>query len=179
MLDNEFYSKVRKVIISHDLLYNDFVSACINAGSPFEAENFNMLQTNTISIINNMGEMTMNNLAKRLSMLPANLSPLIKDLEKRDWVVRFHKPDFDGRYVFVKLTERGSRLINLQIEMSANILKQALNDALSDDEQNEFLHTYEKLVGYFERINAAEGYDRDSSYQLMKDTVQTKNFGNN
>lgn len=150
--EKDFYSRIYSTMITHDLEYNDYASD--NTETPFLKENFNIIQHNIIAILSTLKETTMSNLAKRLSMLPPNLSPIVKNLEKRGFIIRNHK-DSDKRFVYISLSDKGAQLVAEQNKTLTERLERILNASLTAEEQKDFLNIYEKLVVYFGKMNDA------------------------
>lgn len=157
--DPQFYSRIYATMVNHDLEYNNFAGN--QAGTPFNNQNFNIIEHNIIALLNTLKETTMSDLAKRLAMLPPNLSPIVKSLEKRGLIVRKHK-DGDKRYVFISLSELGEELVKMQSRALIERLEHVLKSALTDAEQVDFAEIYERLVTYFKKMNEIEKKSKEN-----------------
>lgn len=152
MEDTDFYTKLYATMIDHDLEYNNYAGDRYD--TPFFSEQFNLIEHNIIALLTTLGETTMSDLARRLNMLPPNLSPIVKNLEKREFIERKHK-NSDKRYVFISLSENGKELVKRQSRALTERLERTLNAALSEAEQRDFADIYTRLVAYFHRMNSA------------------------
>lgn len=149
MHDKDFYKNLKDKMVNHDMLYNEYVD--FPHESPLLQENFNILQNNIIAYINNKDELTMHELSKIVNVLPTNLSPIVKNLEERNWGERFRKED-DKRFVFVRMSDEGKRKIEVHTSNICTHLENTLNAALTQEEQDDMSAIYDKLVIYFQKM---------------------------
>lgn len=151
MFDKDFYYSLREKMAEHDMLYNEFID--FRDTSPLKKANFNILQGNIIGYISNRGDLTMHELSKIVNVLPTNLSPIVKELERRGWVERYRKEN-DKRYVYVRLSEEGEKNIQIHRGTVVEHLKRSLEAALTEEEQADYNTIYRRLVVYFEKLVA-------------------------
>lgn len=156
MQDNSFYIDLKETMIEHDLLYNKFTN--IKYDSPLLNEHFNILYYNIIAYTNNKEELSVNQLANYVTILPTNLSPILNILEKKNWIERFRKED-DKRFVYVRMSPEGKRKIDIHRKKTNESLSLILNKALTSEEQQDLFEIYHKLVNYFKKIVEANYID--------------------
>ena len=161
--DKDFYARIYATMTSHDLEYNDYAGD--QSDTPFYIENFNLIEHNIIALLNTLGEITMSDLAARLSMLPPNLSPIVKNLENRGFIEKKHKNE-DKRFVFISLSDKGRELVKKQDRVLTEKLEYVLNASLSYEEQCDFAEIYSRLVKYFKKMNNIKLNAKQENEQL-------------
>ncbi len=123
-------------------------------------ENLNMPQYNALVVIDQTGEITMGNLAKRLRVTMGAATNIVDRLLKAKYVVR-ERSDTDRRVVNVRLTPEGENILRESAEGFIGYASGILAQIAPEDRQV-FLATYARITEISE-MEVGEGSSKAES----------------
>jgi DNA-binding MarR family transcriptional regulator len=110
------------------------------------------IQSNVLSFLANFGETTIGRLAESTSTSTNYLSNAIKGLYKNNLIERYQKHN-NLRFVYLKLTEEGSRLYDERQEYSTIFLNQQLSKIANEEEVEKMTECLKYVYEILKRLD--------------------------
>lgn len=95
--------------------------------------------------LNRQGNSRPSDIAKVIGLTPPTVTHLSEKLVKKGLAVR-SKDDDDRRIIYLEITKAGKEILE-RANQEGQVLRRALFEKLTPEEQQEMLHIYEKLNG--------------------------------
>gem|GEM_PF-2082692 len=103
-----------------------------------EAKQLTMNQLNYLSIVERLKATTISELSETLNVSKPTVTESIKKLERSGYITK-HKCAADARIYYIELTERGSKLANLE-QLSVIKLVDLISEKLTREEVEHLVH---------------------------------------
>ncbi len=116
---------------------------------------FTRTQIGIFTALASEGELTMKQVAKRISSSKEQATRAVAPLADAGYVERRTDPANRTR-VYIHLTEEGNRLFDEHWEILQNNLSARLNETLSAEEKASLCRVSAELVGLLEKVKGAE-----------------------
>lgn len=128
-MDFETMTEVNDYLVK---IFNDVLSIEEEALSQSEFSNLSIKEMHTIEAIGLSGDLSSNQVAKKLGVTAGTLSVSIQNLVKKDYVERVQSPE-DRRVVKLKLSKSGKLVYRLHRKFHMDMVKETVEDLNPDE----------------------------------------------
>jgi DNA-binding MarR family transcriptional regulator len=123
--------------------YNELSKCSIETSKELGSYDMQIKQFHYLSLIDKNPEMTSSELSEILNITKPSITEIINKLTKFECVYR-EQSELDKRVFYIKLTEKGKKILRLK-ELSAEKFAKERLDSLTDEEISNFIKIFRKL----------------------------------